>query len=317
MNFLRYPSLVNHYAVAKERRIVSLHEKEWIATEKIHGSNASIVLDRDMNVGVAKRSTFITEDNVDKQFRRLLGLASEKQDMIDELSKFLDWDSVTQVHAFGEYFGGSVQRMDYKLCHDGEVDFKIFNVILEYEGLAHYVVSRETIEDYISNEYLVPIIKRGPLKQLMSEEPSEESLFGGLSEGRVYQPRFGYMILEDRFRMVGVKHKTEKFLEVEDVKVRKKTPELSNELLELIDDVGRYVTGARLDNVLSHGDLELKNENIGKIMLAYKEDVIKEYSSEVETSATIADLKTAVENKNRDIAMMIKNKIKNQAWMEL
>lgn len=59
MKFIKYPSLTNHYAV-QTKRCIDLN-KEYIATEKIHGSNISIIVDKDRNIDVAKRSDFLTD----------------------------------------------------------------------------------------------------------------------------------------------------------------------------------------------------------------------------------------------------------------
>lgn len=45
--FFKYPSLVNHYAIGRENRIVQRLDELWIATEKIHGANASYIIDKE------------------------------------------------------------------------------------------------------------------------------------------------------------------------------------------------------------------------------------------------------------------------------
>ena len=47
--FFKYPSLVNHYAIGRENRIVQRLDELWIATEKIHGANASYIIDKEGN----------------------------------------------------------------------------------------------------------------------------------------------------------------------------------------------------------------------------------------------------------------------------
>ena len=43
MKFKKYPSLTNHYAIAKAGQF-NLNQ-EYVSTEKIHGANISIVID--------------------------------------------------------------------------------------------------------------------------------------------------------------------------------------------------------------------------------------------------------------------------------
>ena len=59
MKFIKYPSLTNHY-VARKQSFIDM-EDEYVSTEKIHGSNISIIIDNDDNIDVAKRTAFLTE----------------------------------------------------------------------------------------------------------------------------------------------------------------------------------------------------------------------------------------------------------------
>ena len=314
MNFLKYPSLTNHYALGKDRRIPYVYDDVWYATEKIHGANISIVAAKDTEeVGLAKRSGFLTLD--DKQFGGFKTWVSEQGDeLVDSLNKFLAWEGVTQVHAFGEYFGEKVQRMDYELCKQGQVDVKLFNLILEYDGgTIHYVVSRDMMEKYIPVKYLTPVSNKKTLRELVNGDLEVQSIYGGISEGQVYQPTKGY-VLNDTFQFYGVKHKTKEFAEVtkSTSKVKEKV-EYSPEFLSLVEDVSRYITNNRLNNVLSHGDFELENKNIGVIMIALKQDIVKEYLAEVATEYSDTDVLSAVNKYNRDIALLIKNAIQKES----
>lgn len=314
MNFLKYPSLTNHYALGKDRRIPYVYDDVWYATEKIHGANISIVSAKDIEeVGLAKRSGFLTLD--DKQFNGFKTWVSEQgAELVNSLNKFLDWEGVTQVHAFGEYFGEKVQRMDYELCKQGQVDVKLFNLILEYDGgTIHYVVSRDMMEKYIPVKYLTPVSSKKTLRELVNGHLEVQSIYGGISEGQVYQPTKGY-ILTDTFQFYGVKHKTKEFAEItkSTFKVKEKL-EYSPEFLSLVEDVSRYITNNRLNNVLSHGDFELENKNIGVIMIALKQDIVKEYLAEVVTTYSDTDVLSAVNKYNRDIALLIKNAIQKES----
>lgn len=70
MDFLKYPSLVNHYAIGKSNRLVNRFDNIlWYASEKIHGANASYALSATGEEYFAKRSGIINKD--DKQFSML------------------------------------------------------------------------------------------------------------------------------------------------------------------------------------------------------------------------------------------------------
>lgn len=59
MQFIKYPSLTNHY-VARKQRFINF-EDDYVSTEKIHGSNVSIIVDNQNNIEVAKRTALLTE----------------------------------------------------------------------------------------------------------------------------------------------------------------------------------------------------------------------------------------------------------------
>ena len=59
MQFIKYPSLTNHYVVHKANFINP--DNQYVSTEKIHGSNVSIVIDNQDNIEIAKRTSFLTD----------------------------------------------------------------------------------------------------------------------------------------------------------------------------------------------------------------------------------------------------------------
>lgn len=56
MKFIKYPSLTNHY-VARKQSFIDM-EDEYVSTEKIHGSNISIIIDNDDNIEIANVQLF-------------------------------------------------------------------------------------------------------------------------------------------------------------------------------------------------------------------------------------------------------------------
>ena len=310
LTFFKYPSLVNHYAIGKEKRIIERLDDLWYSTEKIHGANASIVVTRDMQWEVAKRSGFIVPG--DKQFNGLKPAITEQ--MLSGIkaifSRFPEYD---RLHVFGEYFGKGVQAMDYDIVAEGKQSFRIFYVLAHTQGdndVAYTVFGMQELNWYFSPTDLVPGNKQeAPLRELLLEEPAETSLLGGASEGNVYQPFNRYYFDESAgTRFIAVKHKCKSFIEKK--AAPKKVPSYGIEELNIREELGLYVTAQRLDNVLSHGDFELIPQNIGKIMLAVKEDAIAEYVKETErTLPDNIDFMKLINSYSRDIASLIKGKI--------
>lgn len=310
LTFFKYPSLVNHYAIGKERRIVERLDDLWYSTEKIHGANASVVITRDGQWDVAKRSGFVTTG--DKQFNGLKPAVSQGvlDAATDIFSRFPAYD---RLHIFGEYYGKGVQAMDYDIVADGKQGFRVFNVLAHTAGdndTAYTVFGMQELNWYFSPDDLVPGNQQAaPLRELLEKEPSEKSLLGGASEGNVYQPLQRYFFDEaEGTRFIAVKHKCKSFTEKK--AAPKKAPVYGIEELAVQAELGLYITPQRLENVLSHGEMELVPRNIGKIMAAVKDDAVTEYMRETERELSPAvDCMKLTRAYDRDIAQMIKDKI--------
>ena len=306
--FFKYPSLVNHYAIGRENRIVQRLDELRTATEKIHGANASYIIDKEGNESFAKRTSLINSE--DKQFSQLPNCVSNS---IRDSAKGILLDSnADYVIVYGEYFGAGIQRMDYDIIKEGKKDFKVFDVFVHRDGDQDdkFIVLSNEIFKYFRLDDLVPIVSVGKtLREYLNEEMGEESLIGGYKEGFVYKPSEPYEI-DETHRYVGVKRKTEKYLEKEKVstKVPKSKPDFSIVELNIQKDLGKYITPNRLNNILSHGEFDLIPQNIGKIMLSFKEDVIKEFTDENEVGSD-TQLMKLIAGYSSDIAKIIKDKI--------
>lgn len=81
MQFIKYPSLTNHY-VARKQRFINF-DNEYVSTEKIHGSNVSIIVDNQNNIEIAKRTALLTEqERVQKPWNTLAQFATEQKEII-------------------------------------------------------------------------------------------------------------------------------------------------------------------------------------------------------------------------------------------
>lgn len=322
ITYLRYPSLVNHYAIGKEYRIVEKLDQMWYATEKIHGANAAYYLDRDGNEKFAKRSGFIDLQSGDKQFNQLPECVT--QEIRESARAILKESRIGDyIIVYGEYFGSGIQVMDYDVVKNNAKKFLVFDAFVRVSNSAslnYYVVGREELELYFKSENLVPIKDTDTLRNLLKKGVSEKSLLGGYSEGDVFKPHKGYFIDEEHNRYTGVKYKTEKYLEVgrKPVKKMKSSPNLSLEDIEIREELGRYITKNRVNNVISHGEFELISKNIGKIMMAVKLDAINEYKREAarEFSDT-TDFNKLINVYSKNIAIFVKEAIEEKCLATL
>lgn len=310
--FFKYPSLTNHYAIGKEFRIIDRLNDFWYSTEKIHGANASYILTSNGNEYFAKRSGIIDFESSDKQFNQLPNVVSEA--VKSGAKKVLENYQSDKVIVYGEYYGKGVQSMKYDIIKDGKKDFRVFNIFVQKSEDSYMVLGYEEMKSFIDKSALVPILEVDTLRNLLSKDQDEKSALGGFKEGDVYQPISSYIIDENN-RFVGVKRKTDRYLEVEKVpKKTKSSPSWSIQEISIREELGRYITENRLNNVLSHGDLELIPQNIGKIMLAVKEDAIEEFKKETEIEYDEGtDFMKLVNGWSKDIAMLIKNKIQKES----
>ena len=128
--FFKYPSLVNHYAIGRENRIVQRLDELWIATEKIHGANASYIIDKEGNESFAKRTSLINSE--DKQFNQLPSCVSDS--IKNSAKAILEDANADYVIVYGEYFGSGIQKMDYDIVKSGEKTFKVFDVLIHKHG---------------------------------------------------------------------------------------------------------------------------------------------------------------------------------------
>ena len=306
--FFKYPSLVNHYAICRENRIVQRLDELWTATEKIHGANASYIIDKEGNESFAKRTSLINSD--DKQFSQLPNCVSNS--IKNSAKAILEDANADYVIVYGEYFGSGIQKMDYDIVKSGEKTFKVFDVLIHKHGdlKDKFTVLSNGMFKYFTPYDLVPIVSISKtLREYLNDEMDDDSLLGGYKEGLVYKPSEPYEI-DETHRYVGVKRKTEKYLEKEKVstKTPKSKPNFSIVELNIQKDLGKYITPNRLNNILSHGEFDLIPQNIGKIMLSFKEDVIKEFADENEVSPDVPLMKL-IAGYSSDIAKIIKDKI--------
>ena len=306
--FFKYPSLVNHYAIGRENRIVQRMDELWTATEKIHGANASYIIDKEGNESFAKRTSLINSD--DKQFSQLPNCVSNS--IKNSAKDILEDANADYIIVYGEYFGSGIQKMDYDIVKSGEKTFKVFDVLIHKHGDSKdkFTVLSNGMFKYFNQYDLVPIVSISKtLREYLNDEMDDDSLLGGYKEGLVYKPSVPYEI-DETHRYVGVKRKTEKYLEKEKVstKTPKSKPNFSIVELNIQKELGKYITTNRLNNILSHGEFDLIPQNIGKIMLSFKEDVIKEFTDENEVSPDVPLMKL-IAGYSSDIAKIIKDKI--------
>lgn len=302
---LKYPSITNDYAILRRKRALQFMQDNWFATEKIHGTNVSINIDKHDNIELGGKRQKATK--YPDQYQGLFKFSENNPDLISKLKELLDAYRADVVHAYGELFGKGIQKTLYDVNKNDTTDVKLFSVIIEKNN-EYIVLNRKDIELYI-NSYLIPVTKIDTLENLLKTDiESQKSQYGDTFEGYVYAPYDFDYIYADNKPFLSIKHKVEKFQEV---KSKKKKPELSKEQLYLNEDVNRYVTKHRIEHVLDEFNLELIQQNFGKIIGHTQDDIKKEYLNENDTSQyTDEQIKIAIKNQGKEIALTLKQMMK-------
>ena len=217
MKFIKYPSLTNHY-IARKQSFIDM-EDEYVSTEKIHGSNISIIIDNDDNIDVAKRTAFLTElEREQRPWNTLATFADEQKELIiawthqvREITQELTNEQIQQVHFYGELYGSKVQQMEYQEALDKVRRIRLFDVHVIFENERRLVFSQDRLTQIFGDEYTAPVLRKGKLKDLILSVEELQSKLGDCgAEGQVYKPVDDYFVQPDRNGKVHypvVKHK--------------------------------------------------------------------------------------------------------------
>lgn len=249
--------------------------------KKIHGSNISIEFTKE-HIKYFTRKEEITLNN--KHFwNRLLDCSNLEK--IISIGKFLlNNSNHSKIIIYGELYGNKIQKMNYQENLNETNQFRVFDVFGFKEDGNVYSFGLLMLLQTFDENLLVPIKKDfKTLKEWIDTPLTSESELGGEKEGLVYKPLYSQILRFDKnnhlYGFIGVKHKREDFQEVKKPKLIKT---YTDEESEFIENITRYITPQRLDNVMSKESFELSNENIGKIIPLFLEDVKKDYLEDYE-----------------------------------
>ncbi|UNI74693.1 RNA ligase II [Acinetobacter phage AB-Navy97] len=300
MSFIKYSSLENHTNDKFIRQCfdaIALGEgsvnTEFVAREKIHGTNFSVVITAD-SIKPAKRSGFIGETE------KFFGYEDLMKDLID-VFEAIQSDLVANVPSFksmqifGEYAGEGIQKeVDY-----GPKSFYVFDIYMDAPdaGFSHGWWADDKVQEFCDYRGLkiAPLIARGTLEQLLKLPVEFDSIVPSLTwenmynvhpqpapkdnvaEGLVIKPNTP-MFLRSGSRLA-IKYKTDKFKEKGKSKLPKIPTPLPPEDLELLSKFSEYVTKARISNVVSHIG-EVTTKDFGKVMGLTMKDIFEEAERE-------------------------------------
>ncbi|MDT9683436.1 RNA ligase family protein [Streptomyces sp. TRM76323] len=305
--FKKYPSLTNHYKVPKDRYLrnflqegTPLGSTLFYATEKVDGTNISVNIDTNTGKYIfAGRNRFLDENDSEKLYLDLPKILTDEvvNEMIDKL-KQLGFDNDV-VHIYGELYGFKIQKQNYNISENHERSVVLYDILVNQGANEYLHLNLHDLLMVVPQELLPHLIDSGlqTLSKWLENEPYEESFYGGINEGFVFKPAKRHVYYENKQSYLGVKYKTDKYLEVKKVKAPKKSQyEVNNP--ELVSDIERYITVNRVMNLVSHGGITLEFKNFGALVKELAEDVYKEYirdesESEIMKKYTFDDIHEA------------------------
>lgn len=331
--FKKYSSLENHYNSKFIEKLYSLGLTggEWVAREKIHGTNFSLIIERD-KVTCAKRTGPIlpAEDFFGYEI-----ILKNYADSIKAVQDIMETSAVVSYQVFGEFAGPGIQKnVDY-----GDKDFYVFDIIVTTEsGDVTYV------DDYMMESFcntfkfkIAPLLGRGKFEELIKLPNDLDSVVqdynftvdhAGLvdankcvwnaeakgevftAEGYVLKPCYPSWLHNGN--RVAIKCKNSKFSEKKksDKPIKAKV-ELSEADNKLVGILACYVTLNRVNNVISKIG-EIGPKDFGKVMGLTVQDILEETSREGIT-LTQADNPSLIK---KELVKMVQDVLR-PAWIEL
>ena len=328
--FEKYSSLENHYNgkfIEKIRNAGFDVTEPWVAREKIHGTNFSIIIERD-EVTCAKRTGPILPA---EDFFGYSVILKKYNDSIKAVQHTIKDGASMQI--FGEFAGGGIQKgVDY-----GEKDFYVFDILVKTEQGTNQFVDDYMMET-ICNTFgfkLAPLLGRGKFDDLIQlpnmldvvvndyNKLAEEDLLqanrkvwkavvaeDNIAEGYVLKPCYPKFFPNGS--RVAIKCKNSKFSE----KAKSDKPIKAKAVLTDVDKVtlstlAAYATLNRVNNVISKIG-QVSPKDFGKVLGLTIQDILEEAGRE-EIFITDADQPDVVK---KELVTYVQGVIR-PAWIEL
>ena len=298
MGYYKYNSIENSY---REKflefvRNTSAANDVWFVTEKIHGSNFTI----SYHNGFLKFGKRGSELETNENFYNYNSIfTKEVQEKIIKAFEPMDFSTAknSKITYYGEIFGPGVQKgVNY-----GEKGFRFFDVLLEINN--EIIFSEQTnLKNFeIENILLMaPYIGQGTLDEVLDFNCEFDSKILNIpnnpAEGIVLKPNKACFLEGSGDRII-LKKKHPKFSEIaKEVKPDKQKQGLS-------ENIVKYITENRLDNVFSKIEPSFKNFN------QIKEEFIKDVLDELKKDDIMDDISMLDKECSNFIREIIKRKI--------
>lgn len=331
MSFIKYSSLENHTnskflaKVFDHLDATTGRMTEFVAREKIHGTNFSIVITKD-SITAAKRSGLIKETEKFFGYEDLMADLNPVFVDIQNMLKEKD-DGWNSIQIFGEYAGGGIQKeVDY-----GDKSFYVFDIYLDAPGagFSHGWWPDNSVQMFCEHHGLkiAPLVGRGTLEEMLKLPVEFDTIVPSLNWDNMYDmhkiPASGEnvgegLVIKPNEPMflgggsrIAIKYKTDKFKEKGKAKLPKIPTPLPESDLELLSKFSEYVTKPRISNVISHIG-EVTTKDFGKVLGLTMRDIFVEAERE---GVTINDAEQPSKLKG-ELQKIVQNEIR-EMWMDV
>lgn len=159
--FVKYPKIPAYYNIGK-KKYAHLHGQKYYITEKIHGSNFSVIFHGVDNVTFARRNGVLSSTNNDYYDYSLL-----KKNLEECVKKFATLMKAKHVQIYGELYGGKIQPQ-IKYCDKHQ--FRVFDVCVDGKFIPYeqFDIVKQAGFD------IIPIIMVGSIKDIQQKYISHD-----------------------------------------------------------------------------------------------------------------------------------------------
>ena len=303
----KYKSIDNWYNKKKTDLVKDIvnENMEWIALEKIDGSNASIFI-TDNDIQIASRNNLLTEENMFDYMYMFKTTYSEElvllfNHLVERFSPIY-YDTIEAVTVYGEVFGGiythpNIRKEQHAKKIQGRVQycpqnkFRIFDIALTIKNKDIIKIQYLNYSELMCAcnifglPYVCPLFV-GSFEECMNYDVNFQTTIPTLynlpeiennfAEGVIIRPMVEHAFYNgDR---IIFKKKSEKFDEKKRVK-QIEIIEYPGHIIELFEQVSAYINVDRFLNVLSHFSKVSKKE-FGVVLKEFNLDVLKDFENE-------------------------------------
>jgi Rnl2 family RNA ligase len=266
MEFAKYPSLENAYREKYVNACRNLGIREWVATEKLDGSNFMMASDgHDLMVASRNQVIPLSPEGI-YEFQGCTLVVNRYASDVIQLAKHIG----ATVYVYGELYGQGIQRR----INYGDKDFAAFDIMTEdgtflpWDEMATLCAAFELP--------IVPELRRGSIENLLTMSPEFNSyLSSDRAEGFTIKPVSSQARLPTGSRPV-IKSKSQAFSEIKPKRSKQPTT-LGAVEAQALEDFTGYLTENRLHNVLSK-ETAIKQSDFGRITGLLIQDALTEFT---------------------------------------